>query len=261
MEDFIGIIILLCIIGLIVGIINPKFVIRWGEEKDKNRKNVFKYYGVGSIISFILFGAIIDNNENIKQKNTTKPVVSSQNKEKGQDNKKVAKSFDDKVVALGDLNSLTLDKESDVVKLREQYDSFTQEQRNLITKLNSLVSAESKIATLKKEAEKVAYDTGITYNQLARTPDNFKDKKVKFSGKVIQVMEEKGETDLRIAVDNNYDTVLLVGYDPSITSTRVLENDYVEIKGVSKGLYTYESTLGGNITVPLVHVDKISIKN
>lgn len=36
----------------------------------------------------------------------------------------------------------------------------------------------------KKEEEKKGYDTDITYDQLARTPDDYKYKKVKFEGKI-----------------------------------------------------------------------------
>ncbi|MBR3325756.1 MAG: hypothetical protein IKG22_00325, partial [Atopobiaceae bacterium] len=38
---------------------------------------------------------------------------------------------------------------------------------------------------------------------------------------------------------------------------RSLEDDEITIYGVSKGLYTYKSTLGGNITIPLVGIEKI----
>ena len=113
----------------------------------------------------------------------------------------------------------------------------------------------------KAEEEKIAYDTGITYDQLARTPDDYKSKKAKFTGKVIQVMESGSETNLRIAVNNNYDTVLLVTYSSSISKQRVLENDNVTVKGVSQGLYTYKSTMGGNITIPLLKVNEIQINN
>jgi uncharacterized membrane protein YcgQ (UPF0703/DUF1980 family) len=117
-------------------------------------------------------------------------------------------------------------------------------------------------ADAKKAAdEKVAYDTGITYNQLARTPDDYKGKKAKFTGRVIQVMEGDKETDLRIAVDGNSDTVLFVGYDPKITSTRVLENDNVTVKGKSIGIYSYQSTMGGKISIPGMLVDNIVINN
>lgn len=37
-----------------------------------------------------------------------------------------------------------------------------------------------------------------------------------------------------------YDTILYVVYEPKISSTRILENDSVIVKGVSKGIYTYK---------------------
>ena len=112
-------------------------------------------------------------------------------------------------------------------------------------------------AAAKDEEEKVGYDTGITYDQLARTPDDYILQKVKFSGKVIQVMEDSGEITIRLAVNSDYDTVLICTYDPSIVSSRVLEDDKITIYGYSMGLYSYESTMSGTITIPSVSIDKI----
>ncbi len=108
------------------------------------------------------------------------------------------------------------------------------------------------------EAEKAkGYETGITYDQLARTPDDFKGQKVKFSGKVLQVMESDDETQIRLAVDSNYDTVLYCGYSPAIISSRILDDDIITVYGTSLGLFSYTSTLGGKITLPAIYVDKI----
>ena len=45
-----------------------------------------------------------------------------------------------------------------------------------------------------------------------------------------------------------------------LTKVRVLEEDNVILYGVSEGLYTYKSTMGGNITIPLINVERIDIK-
>ena len=42
-----------------------------------------------------------------------------------------------------------------------------------------------------------------------------------------------------------------------IVSSRVLEDDYITIYGTSVGTITYQSTMGGNITIPAAIVDKI----
>lgn len=114
-------------------------------------------------------------------------------------------------------------------------------------------------AQQKAEEEAKGYETGITYDQLARTPDDYIGQKVKFSGKVVQVIESSSgdETQLRIAVNNDYDTVVFAVYSSDIVSSRVLEDDQITIYGISLGTISYKSTLGGTITIPAVSVDKI----
>lgn len=102
------------------------------------------------------------------------------------------------------------------------------------------------------------YNTGITYEQIARTPDDYKGKNITLTGKVIQVVEGDDETDLRVAVDGNYDNIVMVGYDPDIMNgSRILENDKITFYAESLGTTTYKSTMGGKITVPLALAKKI----
>ncbi|PPA70473.1 toxin regulator [Jeotgalibacillus proteolyticus] len=108
-----------------------------------------------------------------------------------------------------------------------------------------------------EEEERIGYDTGITYDQLARTPDDYSASKVKFSGQVVQVIEGDGITQIRFAVNENYDNILLGEFDSSITDSRILEDDVITIMGLSDGLITYESTMGGDITIPSVLILKI----
>jgi hypothetical protein len=110
----------------------------------------------------------------------------------------------------------------------------------------------------KEEAEKAkGYETGITYDQLARTPDKYKDKKVKFSGKVVQVMEGDDSIQIRLAVKGDYDKIIYGEYLKSIVSSRILEDDQITIYGTSVGTISYESTMGGTITIPGVYIEKI----
>lgn len=127
---------------------------------------------------------------------------------------------------------------------------------------------ESRAAELaEREAkEKAGYDTGITYEQLARYPDVNKGQKVKFKGEVLQVMEAGKENQLRIAVSKssygwyNGDEVLYCGYDPAIISYRLLEKDIITIYGTAKGLFSYETVSGAKITLPAVWIDKIELE-
>lgn len=98
----------------------------------------------------------------------------------------------------------------------------------------------------------------VSYDKLARTPDDYMLTKIQAYGKVVQVMEGDGETQLRVATSSDgWDDVLLVYYSSDLINERILEDDWVTLYGTSYGLYTYTSTMGGEITVPLVSVEKI----
>jgi len=143
--------------------------------------------------------------------------------------------------------------------LKAEQDRQAKEQLLAQEKEKAAAEAAKKLAKAEAE-EKKGYETGITYKQLARTPDDYEGKKVKFSGKVIQVIEGDSEVNLRVAVNSNYSNVIFVYYPSSLTKVRVLEDDNVNLYGVSEGLYTYQSTMGGNITIPLIKVEKIDIR-
>ena len=112
-------------------------------------------------------------------------------------------------------------------------------------------------ARRKAEEEARGYETGITYEQLARTPDDFTGEKVKFTGKAVQVLYEDDIAVIRLAVDSDYDQMLYCMFDPSITPSRILEDDIITVYGASTGMYSYTSVLNATISIPSVLVDKI----
>lgn len=141
-------------------------------------------------------------------------------------------------------------------KLHEKYNGSEEDKQ--AQEMSTQSQAKIDEAKAAKEAEEAkGYETGISYDQLARTPDNYKDKKVKFSGKVVQVIEGDGSVQIRLAVNDDYDTILLGEYSTSIVSSRVLEDDHITIYGTSVGTISYKSTMGGTITIPGVYVEKI----
>lgn len=117
-------------------------------------------------------------------------------------------------------------------------------------------------AAAKAEEEKRGYDTGITYDNLARDPDKYKGKKVKFTGKVLQVTELTNEIQIRLATKSDawggyYEDVVYLYFESSLVSSRILEDDIITIYGTAQGLHSYTTVLGANVTLPLVKVDKI----
>ncbi|WP_206458888.1 hypothetical protein [Anaerovorax sp. IOR16] len=135
-------------ICLIIGLVKPKLVIKWGMEENKSRKNVLKYYGIGTIIFFILFTVNIDavdiekDNSNISEPTIEQSMTVDE---------KAAANLDAKIVALGDIESITLDKLVDVQALRDSYEELTIDQKVLVTKLSLLTEVEKKIVILQNE--------------------------------------------------------------------------------------------------------------
>lgn len=58
MDKLMIILMLICLISLVIGLLKPELVIRWGDENKKTRKSVFKYYGLGMLICFIMVGVM-----------------------------------------------------------------------------------------------------------------------------------------------------------------------------------------------------------
>lgn len=57
---------LISFIGLIIGLIRPKTVIRWGEENKKTRKNALKYFGIPLIASFVIVGVTAPKTQKVQ---------------------------------------------------------------------------------------------------------------------------------------------------------------------------------------------------
>lgn len=119
-------------------------------------------------------------------------------------------------------------------------------------------------AAARAEEEKKGYNTGITFNDLSRNPDDYKGKKVKFTGEVLQVTELPSEIQIRLATKPNgwggySDNVVYLYFDSALISSRILEDDIITVYGVAQGLHSYTTVLGANVTLPLIEVEKIDV--
>lgn len=70
-------------------------------------------------------------------------------------------------------------------------------------------------------------------------------------------MEGGSDIQIRLAVNDSYDTIVYGSYSSDTVSSRVLEDDHVTIYGTSVGTISYQSTMGGTITIPGVLIEKI----
>ncbi len=90
----------------------------------------------------------------------------------------------------------------------------------------------------------------VIYEQVARVPDDYIGRMIKVRGTVVQVLETENQVDIRLAVNDDYNQIVYVTYNPDIVDYRMLENDHVTVYGEFKGLYTYTSAMNVPITVP-----------
>lgn len=99
----------------------------------------------------------------------------------------------------------------------------------------------------------------IEYADLARNPNKYKGQAFVFTGKVIQVAEPtSGNTvSMRINVtEGTYvwsDTIFATVELPK-SADRILEGDIMTFYGDCKGLYTYTSVIGEQISLPAVQI-------
>ena len=93
----------------------------------------------------------------------------------------------------------------------------------------------------------------VSYDDVARNPDNYDGEKVVLSGTVIQVSEDALDLFSTNSVDFRVETtdgIWYVSYNRPEGESRILEGDYITCYGECDGVTTYISVLGGNVTVP-----------
>lgn len=154
-------------------------------------------------------------------------------------------------------------------------DSTPTETTSSVTAENTQATTKATAATTEKTTKKPKLSKKeykekckkIAYKDLARTPDKYVGKKVKFTGEVIQVIESVwgSETQYRISVSKEEwgytsDEVIYVTYEIPEDAPRILEDDIVTFYGEADGLCTYESAMGGQISIPQVKAKYIDIK-
>lgn len=83
MNNLFLLLFLLSFFALILGIVKPTWVIRWGDPENRKRKTVLKTYLTSTIIFFFLFGFTIDPQQasqaQKRQQETEKVVQTEQN--------------------------------------------------------------------------------------------------------------------------------------------------------------------------------------
>ena len=108
-------------------------------------------------------------------------------------------------------------------------------------------------ATLLSEAR------SVTYEDIARRPDEMKGTLITFTGEVYRVIEKENRINLSIDLENDLNKTIYITFDPSIISYRILEDDKLKIWGLHSGLHTYRTITGSDNTLPICIAYKIEL--
>ena len=104
-----------------------------------------------------------------------------------------------------------------------------------------------------------------SFEELARNPDKIEGTNVKINGEVIQALYGNDSVDLRINITKEgtyttyYTDTVYVVYYPEDGEDKILEDDIVTVYGTAQGDYSYTSTIGAKITLPLIYGKYVTI--
>ncbi len=128
---------------------------------------------------------------------------------------------------------------------------------------NGVAAPETLDALYAADAPKAKVYNKLNFKEISRDPEAYKGQYYSFTGKVLQVLEGSDyggttSTAMRIATKGNYDDVVYVTYERPNSDKRILEDDRVTIYGECNGLYTYETIMGGSVTLPKFEAETVS---
>lgn len=98
----------------------------------------------------------------------------------------------------------------------------------------------------------------LDYTSIQRNPNNFKEKYIKVSGKVIQVSNGWFNS-VTLRVEDSSKNVWYVTHTYEENESQIIEGDNIIIYGKSNGVTTYTSILGSSVTIPSIKAEYIDI--
>lgn len=151
--------------------------------------------------------------------------------------------------------------EQERIKAEEEARLAQEEAERLAIERAEQEAEAARLAEEKRLAEEArGYETGITFDNISRSPDDYVGKKVKFSGRIAQVIEGGSLNSLRMSTSGNYNDVIYGTYSASIIDVRLLEDDDITIYGTVVGLKTYTTIMGASVTLPEISIDRLELR-
>lgn len=224
-----------------------------------------------SITGSLLFAVIVlmpEDSLEVEDETSSVQKVDSSEKETEEESKKLAEAESIEEESKKESVQESLDKEAEEEKeskRREEQESKRKADEESKKESESLIAeseekVEEEVPEEPKEYKREDYNPEITYDYLARYPDEYFFVPVTFEGKIIQVIHGDDSTQYRMAANGDYDQIFFLEIPNSSLDERVLEDDYVRFYGNSMGDIKYETVLGSSRTIPGVIVEKFEFQ-
>lgn len=97
----------------------------------------------------------------------------------------------------------------------------------------------------------------VTYDQIARNPDDYQDSEVKLTGQVMQVQNAHNGSVVLLWLNDDPDQLVMVGINKDYMpdNGNILEDDEITVYGTGDGTQKYDTTSGAKNEVPFVRAD------
>ena len=173
---------------------------------------------------------------------------------------------DARIILTGDARNIKIDSEGNfsltvnLVKGENKF-SFTAQEDDLKAEKSISITRKLTVNEIRKQFK--TESKSISYKELFRNIDQYKDRKVYYTGKVVQVMGDGNFlSSMRVEVTRGAygiwdDVVLATILDAE--APKILEGDIIKFWGTVKGEQTYQTVLGAEITVPEINVEIIEL--
>ena len=211
----------IAMVALIIGLIKPSLVIRWGETR--NRWRVLLVYGV-AIIAFSM---------------AAQAVVPPEVK---------AKQEQDKAIAA----QAKLEKEQAEAQAKQQKQQEKAAKESQKAQVNQQ-AAVNQVQEYKQKAQQIPYE------ELQRTPDKYKKAIVAYRGRVTNIINESGNKQY-LSVDTSGNGALMaVEFTRDKQGQRILSNDVIVFYGEFAGVEEYTDNQKMAIFVPRVKAQYVEV--
>lgn len=149
--------------------------------------------------------------------------------------------------------------------LEAAIESLTAAEESLAEKEESLEAMEESLSeaaeSLGIAAEEKPEDT-VDYATLVKTPDEYKNKDVTFTGTVVQAVALNESTMQLLMAVGGDDASRMVGeYAPALTDSKLGKGDNITIGGTFEGVMRYRMGSGEKVSLPSVSLSEIRVNS